>query len=167
MLTELVIRFIQQSDNATLAGIIRNSLLEFGAAKPGTVYYDETTDNLSELFNQELGSCYFVIIQNGEVCGGAGIYPTRALPVGTCEFVKLYLHKTVRGKGLGKILMDRCEQAAKEMGYTSIYLETMPELRVAVPLYEKMGYTYLDGPLGNSGHTGCNIWMIKKISQDL
>lgn len=164
MLKDIVIRLVQAGDNAVLAEIIRNSLLEFGAAKPGTVYYDETTDHLFQMFNQAEGSCYFVIIQNGQVCGGAGIYPTSALPEGTCEFVKLYLHNTVRGKGLGKLLMDRCEQAAKEMGYRNIYLETMPELKVAVPLYEKMGYNYLDAPLGNSGHTGCDIWMIKRIA---
>jgi len=46
-------------DNAKIATIIRRSLEEFNAVKPGTVYFDETTDHLYELFQKER-SCYFV-----------------------------------------------------------------------------------------------------------
>lgn len=44
-----------------------------------------------------------------------------------------------------------------------MYLETMPELKIAVPMYEKLGFTYLNEPQGNSGHGGCDIWMIKDL----
>jgi putative acetyltransferase len=44
-----------------------------------------------------------------------------------------------------------------------MYLETMPELRNAIGLYEKAGFTYLSGPMGNSGHFGCDLWMIKEL----
>ena len=57
--------------------------------------------------------------------------------------------------------MKECIDAAKTAGYKKMYLETMPELHVAVPLYEKFGFTYLNGPLGNSGHNGCDVWMMK------
>ncbi len=30
----------------------------------------------------------------------------------------------------------------------------MPELRKAMSVYEKFGFKYLDGPLGNTGHFG-------------
>lgn len=159
------IRPLLPEDNASLAIIIRNTLMEFGAAKPGTVYYDETTDRLSEVFKKE-GSCYFVVTINGEVAGGAGIYPTENLPPGTCELVKLYLSAKVRGKGIGKLLMQKCEAAAFDYGYNNIYLETMPELKIAIPMYEKMGYQYLSKAMGNSGHSGCDIWMVKKLIMD-
>jgi putative acetyltransferase len=154
---------IEPKHNASLALIIRNALTEFNAAKPGTVFYDESTDRLSSLFEQQ-GSCYFTVLIDGEVRGGAGIYPTEGLPDGTCEFVKLYLAPDARGKGIGKLLMQQCEIVAVRLQYTHIYLETLPELTIAVPLYEKMGYQYLPGPLGNSGHGGCNIWMLKSLS---
>jgi putative acetyltransferase len=64
---------------------------------------------------------------------------------------------------VGKLLMEKCFTAAKAHGYKKIYLETMPELNIAVPLYEKMGFTYLPAPLGSSGHDGCDIWMIKDL----
>ncbi len=156
------IRAISPADNAALATIIRGTLEEFGAAKPGTVYYDETTDHLSDVF-QRKGSTYFVVTIDGQVAGGAGIYPTENLPAGTCELVKLYLSPVARGKGIGKLLMQKCEEAARQMGYQNVYLETMPELKIAVPMYEKMGYQYLSAAMGNSGHTGCDIWMVKKV----
>jgi putative acetyltransferase len=158
----VIIRNILPSDNKTLAKIIRNSLEEFKANKPGTVYFDDTTDNLSEVF-KAAGSIYFIAEADGVLLGGGGIYPTQNLPVGTCELVKLYLSTTARGKGIGKLLMEKCFTAAKDLGYKKMYLETMPELNIAVPMYEKMGFTYLASPQGNSGHGGCDIWMIKDL----
>src|SRR4051794_13529884 len=90
-------RTIQPADNAALAVIIRHSLAEFGADKPGTVFYDPSTDALYELF-QAPGSVYFVAEDQGRLLGGAGIFPTSGLPEGVCELVKMYLHKDTRGK---------------------------------------------------------------------
>jgi putative acetyltransferase len=59
--------------------------------------------------------------------------------------------------------MKKCFQQAKTLGYKQIYLETMPELRHAIGLYEKAGFNYLPGPLGSSGHFGCDLWMIKHL----
>jgi putative acetyltransferase len=56
----MIIRKIRAEDNVAIAKIIRDSLLEFGAAKPGTVYFDETTDHLSEVFTEKRSS-YFII----------------------------------------------------------------------------------------------------------
>ena len=159
---ELLIRTIQPGDNKALAKIIRDTLAEFKANKPGTVYFDDATDHLFEVF-KTANSIYFVAEQYGEIMGGAGIYPTENLPAGTCELVKLYLSSKARGKGAGKLLLEKCVAAAKEMGYKKIYLDTMPELTIAIPMYEKFGFTYLTEAQGSSGHTGCNVWMIKEL----
>lgn len=157
-----MLRPLKEQDNAALALIIRNSLEEFGANHPGTVYYDESTDRLSEVFEQP-GSTYFVAEQKGQLLGGAGIFPTGGLPPATCELVKMYLAPVARGTGLGKKLMQLCLDTAMAKGYKKVYLETMPELTKAIPMYEKFGFTYLDGPLGNSGHFGCAIQMMKTL----
>lgn len=158
----LIIRPVQPSDNAALATIIRNSLAEFGANKPGTVYFDASTDNLATMF-QKAGSVYFVALSNGQIIGGAGIYPSDGLPGGVCELVKMYLSPHARDMGLGRRLIDECIAAARQKGYQKMYLETMPELKQAVKVYEKFGFTYLEGPLGNTGHFGCNVWMLKDL----
>ena len=162
IMNNFVIRPIQEKDNKTIAQIIRATLEEFGANHPGTVYFDPTTDHLYELF-QTPQSAYWIVEDEQGILGGGGIFPTKGLPQGTCELVKLYLLPRSRGKGMGKLLMDKCHNQAKEFGFTNIYLETMPELTIAVPLYEKMGYQYLDGPLGESGHFGCAIQMMKSL----
>lgn len=161
----IIIRHIEPKDNAAMANVIRRSLEEFGANRPGTVYYDDSTDHLFELFQSEPLSEYFIAEKDGVLLGGAGIYPTDALPVGTCELVKMYLTPSARGLGLGRTMIAKCLEAAKNKGFTAVYLETMPELKKAVSVYEKFGFSYLDGPMGNSGHNGCDIWMIKHIGE--
>ena len=156
------LRSIQPPDNPVLAEIVRNTLAEFGANHPGTVYYDPTTDALYELFQTE-GAGYFVASMDDKIVGGAGIYPTNGLPADTCELVKMYLLPQARGIGLGKTLIDKCLSFAKEKGYMQVYLETMPELKQALKVYEKFGFSYLSGPMGNSGHTGCSLWMLKRF----
>jgi len=162
MNTNITIRQIELQDNIDIAFVIRTALTEFGANKPGTVYFDPTTDHLYELFRAE-GSVYFVALKDGRIIGGAGIFPTENLPDGTCELVKLYLHQNARGTGLGKQLLLTAMDWAKQNGYNQVYLESMPELSKAVAIYENVGFERLKEPLGNSGHSGCDIWMSKAL----
>ncbi len=156
------LRTIQKEDNVQLAQIIRDTLTEFKANKPGTVYYDETTDQLFELF-QKPGSIYFVALMDDELVGGGGIYPSDGLPNGTCELVKMYLLPEARGIGLGKRIIEECLAFAKENGYTQVYIESMPELENALKVYEKFGFKYISAPLGNTGHHGCEKWMLRSL----
>ena len=159
---DVVVRPIEPGDNPLLADIIRKTLAEFGANHPGTVYYDPTTDALYELFRTPR-SAYFVVEHEGKIAGGGGIYPTDGLPADTCELVKMYLLPEARGKGMGRAMIERCITEAQIQGFGRIYLETMPELNKAVKVYEQFGFHYLQGPMGNSGHNGCDIWMLRKL----
>lgn len=160
--TDIIIRSIHPSDNAELAVIVRNTLTEFGANVPGTVYFDPTTDALFELF-QAPGSAYFIAEKEGKLLGGGGIYPTEGLPANTCELVKMYLLPEGRGLGLGRTLIEKCMQTARDLGFEQMYLETLPELNLAVKVYEKFGFEYLCAPLGDTKHFGCGLWMLKKL----
>lgn len=163
MQIDLNIRKIQQQDNPVIANIIRTSLEEYGEDKPGTVYTDPTTDALFELFMSTPKSAYFTATLNGEIIGGCGIYPTLNLPEGYAELVKIYLKKEFRGRGIGKRLMNRSLDYAKEIGYTHLYLESFPSLKEAIHLYEKIGFERIKQPLGDSGHFACDVWMVKKL----
>ena len=160
----LNIRPIQPKDNVKLARVIRGVLAEHGVDKPGTVFTDPTTDNLFELFEEE-NAYYWVVDQDDELLGGAGLYPTKGLPEGCIELVKIYLHKDTRGKGVGKKLMELCIEKAIEKGFNSIYLETMPELSNAIGLYEQKGFVMLEEALGDSGHFACELRMLKKLKK--
>ena len=157
------IRSIQPSDNPALAKIIRTSLTEFGADHPGTVFYDNTTDALFELFRTHRSAYFVAENTEGQIMGGGGIYPTDGLPDDTCELVKMYLLPEARGTGVGRTIIEKCLESAKDFGFANVYIETMPELKKALPVYEKFGFAYLKAPLGNTGHYGCELWMIKAL----
>jgi putative acetyltransferase len=158
----IVFRNLKKKDNAEIAGLIRSVFREFGIARPGTVYFDPTTDDLFTLF-RKAGSVYRIAEDQGKIIGGCGIYPTENLPQGCGELVKFYLDSAYRGKGIGKQLMDICIASAREMGYTQLYLESLPELSRAISLYERAGFRFIDYKMGDSGHFGCNIWMLKDL----
>jgi putative acetyltransferase len=153
---------IQPPDNSAIAAIIRGALTEFGVNGPGTAFYDQATDDMYASF-QVAGSRYHVGWLDDRIAGGGGIYPSPGLPENVCELQKMYLDPSARGKGLGRQLIERSLDYAREYGYRQVYIETMPELRKAMSVYEKYGFRYLDGPMGNTGHFGCSIWMLKAL----
>jgi len=159
----LFIRTILPSDNEALARVVRETMAEFGVNRPGTVYFDPTTDHLYELF-QQARSIYYVAELNNTIVGGAGIYPSDGLPTDVCELVKMYLRPAARGHGLGRELIAKCIAYARAVGYKQIYLETIPELKQALKVYEKLGWKYLEGPMGNTGHFGCDKWMLLELA---
>jgi putative acetyltransferase len=160
--SEIVLRHLKQGDNAEIAGLIRSVFREFGIARPGTVYFDPTTDDLFSLFSVK-GSEYWIAEIGGRIAGGCGVYPTPGLPEGCAELVKLYLLAEYRGLGIGRQLMEKTFESARRLGFRQLYLESLPELGKAISLYEKSGFRHIPAALGNSGHFGCNIWMVKEL----
>ena len=158
----IIYRPIEEKDNKEIANLIRAVFLEFNIHRPGTVYFDPTTDNLFKLFSIP-GSEYWIAEENNIIIGGCGVYPTHGLPEGCAELVKFYLSASQRGKGIGRQLMVKTFDSAKKFGYGKLYLESLPELNRAINLYEKAGFKFIQGPMGNSGHFGCNIWMLKDL----
>jgi putative acetyltransferase len=156
---EILIRPLEREDNAPMASIIRSSLAEFGVDKPGTVFTDPTTDDLHSLFQTPL-SYYMTARGNGRLLGGAGIFPSAGLPSDTCELVKMYLVPEARGLGLGRHMIGLCLEKARAFGFRQVYIETMPELTRAIDVYRRFGFRHLDGPMGETGHFGCDVWMI-------
>ena len=159
---QILIRPIKQSDNPILSKVIKDVFREFDCAKEGTVFTDPTTDDLYEVFQAKDSLCW-VAEENGNIMGCCGIYPTKGLPNKCTELVKFYLSNTSRGKGVGKALMQKCEDSAKELGYQQVYIESLPEFGRAVGMYEKLGYQPIETRLGDSGHFGCDIWMVKDL----
>lgn len=156
------IRQILPGDNETLAHIIRNCFIEMNAPTAGTVFEDPTTDDLHSFF-QAKSSVLWVAEVDDKVAGCCGIFPTEGLPEGTGELVKFYLASRARGKGIGKMLLDKTFESARELGYKKIYLESLPEFTNALNLYIQNGFLPLSKALGESSHPGCNVWMIKDL----
>ncbi len=162
MSPNVVIRPINPEDNTELAKVIRQVFIEHGAPQHGTVFSDPTTDDLYNLFREERSVLWVALIDD-QIMGCCGVYPTPGLGDDTVELVKFYLDADARGHGIGKKLLEYSMRSAVELGFKRMYIESLPHYAKAVSIYEQLGFTHLDHPMGESGHTTCNIWMIRDL----
>ena len=158
----MLIRSVNQSDNKSLSVVLRKVLVEMKIPQKGSAYEDPELSNMYEAY-QFPRSKYFVVEENKKILGGAGISPLKEGDTNICELQKMYFHKTIRGRGIGQKLIEICLDFALESGYEKCYIETMPNMVNAQKLYLKKGFQYINAPLGNTGHSACPVWMIKKI----
>lgn len=160
---EVLIREISIEDNSKIAQVIRDVLIEFGVPKVGTAYADVALDMMYQTYDIEKAT-YFVVEVDGEVLGGAGIKQLDNFEGNVCELQKMYFSSKIRGMGIGQQLMDVCLDKAKKMGFEKCYLETMPYMTDAQKLYKKVGFDYLEKPMGDTGHYSCPVWMLKNLN---
>lgn len=161
-MNSLSIRKIRQNDNLAIAQVIRAVFEHEGYPLTGTAYADPQLDFLFETY-QAPQSVYFVIEVEGIICGGCGVAPLENGADDTCELQKMYVLPDFRGRGFGNQIIQLCLEAAKAFGFQKCYLETLPEMKAAQQVYQKMGFDYLCAPLGNTGHTSCPVWMLKTL----
>lgn len=153
------IRPIRPGDDAAMAAIIRTVMPEFGATGSGFAIGDPEVDWMSRAYAAPRHA-YFVVERDGAVLGGGGIAPLAGGDAGTCELRKMYFLPEARGAGAGTALMQRCLQAARDAGYLRCYLETLTGMDAAMRLYERSGFRRIDGPMGATGHGGCNTFYL-------
>ena len=156
------IREVREEDNAALAKAIRKVLIDIGVPKVGTAYADPELDFMYHAY-QTNRSAYFVIEEDGVVLGGAGIAPLVGEDSKICELQKMYFLAQGRGRGFGQQMIHHCLAYAKAQNFKMCYLETLPYMEAAQKLYLKTGFNYIDGPMGSTGHTSCNVWLTKAL----
>ena len=159
------IRLVRQSDNHILSRVLREVLIEINVPKQGTAFADPELDAIYNSYSVEKAN-YWVVCLGNHIKGGAGIAPLHDGPSGYCELQKMYFLPDARGKGLGNQMIQKCLTKAKSYGFTDCYIETMPNMIDAQKLYKKWGFTYIDHPLGNTGHCSCPVWMVKSLRDD-
>tara|TARA_B100001057_G_scaffold479314_1_gene550801 strand:- start:2836 stop:3315 length:480 start_codon:yes stop_codon:yes gene_type:complete len=158
----MLIRPINESDNKNIAIVIREVLIEMDIPKIGSAYEDPEIDNMFESYQSDR-TAYFVVVNNNKIHGGAGISPLRDGDIDICELQKMYFHKSIRGRGIGDKMIEICLKFAVESDFKKCYIETMPNMINAQKLYLRKGFDYIDNPLGNTGHTACPVWMLKRL----
>ena len=156
------IRQIKKTDNLNIGNIIREVLIEIGVPKKGTAFSDPELDYMFENYDKKR-SIYYVVENNGKIYGGAGISHLNEADRDICELQKMYFLPSIRGKGLGYQMIERCLAFALDNKFKYCYIETLPYMKAAQKLYLKKGFYYIDGPIGNTGHSSCSVWLIKKL----
>ena len=93
------------------------------------------------------GGTFLVIYEDGRPVAGGGI---KRLPDGVGEIKRMYVVPEARSRGHARRLLVALEDAARELGYDRVRLDTGPRQPHARSLYERSGYReiapYNDNP---------------------
>ena len=175
----LRIRPIAASDDAAMAAVIRTVMPTFGASGPGFAINDPEVDFMSRAYDRP-GALYFVVeaVEAVEefpgggggggpphVLGGGGLAPLDGAPAAdrVCELRKMYFLPAARGHGIGARLLETCLSRARDLGYRTMYLETLAGMTRAVHLYERFGFQRLTAPMGHTGHFSCDRYYARSL----
>jgi putative acetyltransferase len=152
-------RPIRSEDNSAVADIIREVMSEFGAVGCNYSSADPEVDAMYEAYPPPQAA-FFVIEADDRVLGCGGMGPLADGPAAVCELRKMYFLPELRGSGMGAKLLHLILDAARAAGYRRCYLETLEHMHQARRLYARQGFESMATPLGNTGHSGCNTWMV-------
>ena len=159
----LSFREITETDDQTIAGIVRSNLEQVGLDIPGTAYFDAALDHLSSVYGRADSRYYVALEEEGKVVGGIGFARFDPLP-DTAELQKLYLMDAVKGAGSGYQMISFIEERMREAGYSFSYLETHDALKAALHIYQKCGYQEIERPKGVV-HSTMNRFFLKNLRE--
>ena len=157
------IRLIRPEDNTRLKSLIPEILETFGAVGEGYACADPELNDMYEAYREDR-SAYWVIEWEGEVWGGGGIAPLKNSDPLHCELQKMYFHPDLRGRGLGKKVIDLSLEFARDKGFEFCYLETLPNMQVAQKLYQSFGFKFISERMGGTGHSKCPTFMLLELN---
>lgn len=84
---------------------------------------------------------------DGEI---AGCIALRRLEPTICEMKRLFVRESFRGMQIGKLLIDRLINEARQIGYDFMRLDTYPpKMGIAVRLYESYGFREVPASYNN------------------
>jgi putative acetyltransferase len=156
------IRKILKSDNDQIKNIIKTVMPEFGAGGKGFAIHDNEVEDMYTAYSATR-ACYFVIEHEAKILGGGGVAPLEGGDNDTCELKKMYFLPEARGKGWGEMILKQCLEEAVMLDFKYCYLETFNTMKMAMKLYEKLGFERIKCALGNTGHFACDIFYLKKL----
>ena len=160
---EYTVRQLRAEDNLAIAKVIKTILKnEFQESEAEIMQMLPELRDLSTFYKRDR-SKYFVVVEGNKVKGGGGIAPLSFGTSNLCELQKMYLAKSLRGKGLGERLLVECLAFARAAGYSGVYLDTRDVMTAAEALYQKYGFKKLTKPLARTGHFICDSYYLLKF----
>jgi len=87
------------------------------------------------------GGYIFLAVDGSKIIGTAGLAKENEEEY---ELVKMAVDPAYRGRGISKILLDRCLEEAKKLKAKKIFLFSSSKLQTALRLYEQYGFQHVD-----------------------
>ena len=130
-----------RTDSATVQAMVFEVLREYELA-PEPADTDADLDDLEHFYQKG----WFAVLEwEGQIVGSVGLLPESLENHGVLELRKMYLRQAYRGRGWGRLLLERALHAALARGARKITLGTAAALVEAVALYEQFGFQRADG----------------------
>jgi len=85
-----------------------------------------------------VGEGAFVVAYLDDIAVGCGA--VRRLDETMAELKRMYVVPSLRGRGIGRAIVEALEREARLLGVTRVVLETGTRLAPAIKLYQAMGY---------------------------
>jgi N-acetylglutamate synthase-like GNAT family acetyltransferase len=133
--TGIILREAKNEDSQKIKDLVFSILKEYDL-QPDPL---STDSDLLQVYNfyQAKGGDFAVLEKGEEILGCAGLY---YLSKSECELRKMYLHSSLRGKGLGRFLLEKMINRAIELNFNIMRLETASVLKEAISLYTSFGF---------------------------
>jgi len=119
--------------------IVRTLLREYAAALPVDLDFQDFEAEVATLPGKYARPQGRLLLarSDGRVLGCIGM---RALNGTDCEMKRLYVRPDARGLQLGRQLVERLCEEARNAGYTRMFLDTLPTMETAQRLYAQLGF---------------------------
>lgn len=131
------VRSIEEADVGAVVELVREVLAEFGLTFGVGSATDDELFGLPASYADAGGAFWVAVDDDGSLLGTCGIQPVAPE---TFELRKMYVHPRARGRGAGRLLLERALTAAREAGARRVVLDTLHEMDAAVRLYERAGF---------------------------
>ena len=127
---------VANADHVAQARALFQEYAETRKHDPALENFQEEIDNLPGKYAVPDGSL-ILAYRDGKLAVCVAVHKWA---YGVCEMKRLYVSPRIRGRGIGRCLVEAIIKQAAMMGYSRLRLDSIPSMKEAQALYESIGF---------------------------